>query len=62
MVVHAGKLLNLFLFGRHGETSTTIQRWSTLQAYGSGSGLPLARNGEGEEIVFARLEREWLLA
>lgn len=35
---------------------------STSQAVGGGSALPLTQNGEGEEIVFARLEREWLLA
>ena len=31
---------------------------STLQVIGSGKGTPLTRNGEGEEIVYSRLERE----
>ena len=30
--------------------------------FDSGNGLPLTHNGEGEEIVYARLEREWSLA
>ena len=59
MDVQAGKLLTLH---RYGETSTTIPSGSRLQVYGSRSGLPLTHNGEGEDIVFARLEREWLLA
>ena len=31
---------------------------STLQVIGSGKGLPLTGNAEGEEIVFARSERK----
>lgn len=52
MAVHAGKL-------RIGEPSTTISQGSTLQAFGSGNGLPLTGHAEGEEIVFARSERKW---
>lgn len=41
---------------------TTIPQGSTLQAIGGGNGSPLTRHGEGEEIVYARSEREWQLA
>lgn len=54
----AAKPLSL---NRYEEGSTTIPNGSRLQANGSRSGLPLTRYGEGEDIVFARLEREWLL-
>ena len=43
---------------RIGKGQTTIPQGSTSQAIGGGNGLPLTDNAEGEEIVYARLEKE----
>lgn len=40
--------------------SNDYPQGSTLQAIGNGNGLPLTGNAEGEEIVYSRLEREWI--
>ena len=54
MAVHAGKLLSQ-------KDMENLQRLSSdgvkPQAIGGRKGLPLTCNGEGEEIVFARLEK-----
>ena len=47
---------------RIGEGQTTREQSRRLQAIGNRSESPLTRKGEGEEIVFARSERKWLLA
>ena len=62
-----GESLSIFkwMFGRQAqkqEGQTTREQSRTLQVIGGGNGSPLARNGEGEEIVYARSERKWLLS
>lgn len=55
MVVHAGKLLSQY-------DMENLQRLSRKrvkpQVIGGRKGLPLTGYAEGEEIVYARLERE----
>lgn len=52
MDVHAGKLLSHMDM----EKLQRLGKSRTLQAIGGGSGLPLTRNGEGEEIVYAHMK------
>ena len=72
MVVHAGKLLSpiyntsLYNIRRYKQKDReNLQRLSRErvkpQAIGGRKGLPLTGKAEGEEIVYARSERKWLL-
>ena len=71
MVVHAGKLLSLTYktsfsrWKKDMKDKENLQRLSRKrvkpQAIGGRKGLPLTGKAEGEEIVYARSERKWLL-
>ena len=69
MEAHAGKPLSRNIWGNFNDypngyinsNRSTAQSLRVGENPLNGKGLPLTDNAEGEEIVYSRLEREWII-